>query len=1216
VGNLNVRLFGPFQVTLDGEPVTGFHSDKVRALLAYLCTETAGPHRREKLAGLLWPDLPESSARSNLRRALANLRSVISDREVAPPFLSITPQTLAFDTASDAWVDVAAFSDMVGDGGQGPDWDISALERAVALYRGEFLEGFSLPDSPLFGEWTLLHRERWHRLSLEALQRLVQHFQQVGEYERGLGYAWRQVELDPWREEAQRQLMLLLALDGQRSAALAQYRTCRQLLADELGVQPGAETRWLYEQIRDGQVEPRPRPPAFLTEEEERGEPPVFVGREQALRKLTGFLDRARADLGQMAFVTGGPGRGKSALLAEFARRAMAAQPDLLVVDGKCNAYFGIGDAYLPFREVMAMLAGDVEARWTAGAISGDQARRLWAALPLFLQALVERGPHLIGPLVAEAGLLSRAMAAAVPPTTPWLQRLKTRVEHQAIRPESLDQSRLFEQVDRVLGRLAEHHPLLLILDDLHWADAASAGLLFHLSRRLEGRRILIACAYRPEVVSSGWVEMGRPAGRDKHPLGRMLAEFKRRFDNAWIDLTWADQVEGRAFVDAYVDSEPNRLGERFRSALFQRTAGHPLFTVEILRTMQEEGRLVRDSDAYWIEGSEPDWESLPTQVEGVIEQRIDHLPSRLQAILSVASVEGEEFTAQAVARVQGIEERQVLHALAHDLGRQHRLVRASEEIQIGQDHLSRYRFGHALFRDYIYGGLSPGERRLLHCEVGTALEGLYGEQVVEIAARLAIHFAGDPEKERRYARLAGERALAQYANKEAVRHLSHALALTPEEELAERYELLLAREQVYDRQVDRDAQRKDLLALETMAETVGEPRKQAAVAIRRAKFLDRTGDFPAAIAAARRAVGYLQTRGAPALEAQAYRWWGVALTHEGDFASSRLRLEKGLALARSTGSRWLEAEILRMLSWVFSFTGDQGQALASVEASLSIFQEIGDRHDELRPRHNLAAFSLNRFEYQRAREHCEEALHLCREFGDRLFEAATGLDLAAVLEACGEYATARSTYESLLPTVRSLGRHGLGIEALTGIACTSLALHESEKALPYVQKALALTREIGSRFDEAYALAVLGHILAALGQRAEANAAYKGALELRHELGQQHQAMEAVAGLARVALASDDLVQAGSYVEEILSHLESRTLEGTKQPLLVYLTCYRVLQANTDPRATAVLEDAHRLLHEIADKMTDGEMRQAYLTKVAAHREILSEHQVLCGTR
>jgi DNA-binding SARP family transcriptional activator len=220
MARLDVRLFGPFQVTLAGEPITDFHSDKVRALLAYLVSETSGPHRREKLAGMLWPEWPESSARANLRRALADLRSAISDRDVTPPFLSITHQTIAFNPASDAWVDVAAFSDRLGPVECTSGRDPADLERAIALYRGEFLEGFSLPDSPLFEEWALLNRERFHRLVLDALQRLVQHYHQSGDHERGLPHAWRQVALDPWREVAHQQLTLLLVASGQRSAAL------------------------------------------------------------------------------------------------------------------------------------------------------------------------------------------------------------------------------------------------------------------------------------------------------------------------------------------------------------------------------------------------------------------------------------------------------------------------------------------------------------------------------------------------------------------------------------------------------------------------------------------------------------------------------------------------------------------------------------------------------------------------------------------------------------------------------------------------------------------------------------------------------------------------------------------------------------------------------------------------------------------------------------
>jgi len=334
---LSIALLGPFQVTLDGEPTTAFVSDKVRALLAYLAVETGGPHRREKLAGLLWPDSPERSARANLRRALANLRQAIGDHQAAPPYLHISRQTIQFNGDSQVQSDVTAFSLLLAQ--TSLERTIPQLKEAVALYRGSFLEGFSLADSAAFEEWALLQRERLHRLALESLHRLAACYEERGGYEAALPHAWRQVELDPWRERAQRQLMRLLALNGQRGAALAQYETCRRLLAEELGVEPSAKTTQLYAQIRDGEPITSVRlsdilaqPPSFLDKEEPiQVERPVFVAREHELARLGAHLDAALAGQGQVVFVTGSAGRGKTALVEEFARRAQNAHPDLLV---------------------------------------------------------------------------------------------------------------------------------------------------------------------------------------------------------------------------------------------------------------------------------------------------------------------------------------------------------------------------------------------------------------------------------------------------------------------------------------------------------------------------------------------------------------------------------------------------------------------------------------------------------------------------------------------------------------------------------------------------------------------------------------------------------------------------------------------------------------------------------------------------------------------
>jgi len=249
---LEIYLLGPFHVSLDGETLTWFESDKVRALLAYLAVESDRPHRREALAGLLWPDSPESSARTNLRSALANLRDVIGDRSAEPPFLDITRQTIRLNPEENSWLDVGEFLHLSKSGGSS-SLDPNQLVKAVDLYRGEFLQGFYVKDSSIFDEWAAISRERYHARALETLRHLSAYQEGRGDYEQGGQYAQRWLELEPWDEGGHRQLMRLFSLNGQRNAALAQYELCQNVLNDELGVETSPETDDLYQRILGGE---------------------------------------------------------------------------------------------------------------------------------------------------------------------------------------------------------------------------------------------------------------------------------------------------------------------------------------------------------------------------------------------------------------------------------------------------------------------------------------------------------------------------------------------------------------------------------------------------------------------------------------------------------------------------------------------------------------------------------------------------------------------------------------------------------------------------------------------------------------------------------------------------------------------------------------------------------------------------------------------------
>ncbi|NJN95500.1 MAG: hypothetical protein HC875_16010 [Anaerolineales bacterium] len=213
---------------------------------------------------------------------------------------------------------------------------------------------------------------------------------------------------------------------------------------------------------------------------------------------------------------------------------------------------------------------------------------------------------------------------------------------------------------------------------------------------------------------------------------------MKRLFGAIEIDLA---EVEERSFVDDLLNTEPNRLGETFRQTLFQQTRGHPLFTVELLRGMQERGDLVQDQQGCWIEGPTLDWETLPARVEAIIAERIERLPEPWLQVLTAASVEGEIFTAEVMARVHGIGELEMVHGLSDTLERNHRLIKAETVRWLGGQRLSQYRFRHILFQKYLYQRLDAAERVYFHEAISTILETLYQSDTIPIAGQLAHHF-------------------------------------------------------------------------------------------------------------------------------------------------------------------------------------------------------------------------------------------------------------------------------------------------------------------------------------------------------------------------------------------------------------------------------------------------------------------------------------------
>ncbi|MCP4362488.1 MAG: protein kinase, partial [Chloroflexi bacterium] len=272
MNTLSLTLFGQFQATIDGRIRSGFRTRKVQALLIYLVVEPE-PQRRESLMELLWPGMLERSARQNLRQIIYNLRQEFPDLPAkdnesqtnkavtAMPVILANRQTIQLNPLADVGVDISQFTDLLHTEQVHKHVDLltchtcrQTLEEAISYYKGDFLADFYLDDSNEFEEWAEANRQTYRRKALDALEILTAMHLRQKAYPEARTYAERQLEIDNLRESAYRQLMEILALNGRREEAISIYNSCRQLLAEELGMAPTTQTTAMYEKIVAGDL--------------------------------------------------------------------------------------------------------------------------------------------------------------------------------------------------------------------------------------------------------------------------------------------------------------------------------------------------------------------------------------------------------------------------------------------------------------------------------------------------------------------------------------------------------------------------------------------------------------------------------------------------------------------------------------------------------------------------------------------------------------------------------------------------------------------------------------------------------------------------------------------------------------------------------------------------------------------------------------------------
>ncbi len=989
---LEVRFFGGFDVRIDGAPIE-LPARKAQSLFAYLVMNAGTLHRREKIAGILWPDSDESSARGKLRYALWQLRNAIGDQ-----FFLTDKLSLGFNQEAAYWFDCAEFEKETIE-----DLSTKELEKVIALYKGEFLPGF-------YEDWILRLRDRLHAAYEHRMSMLLQRLSIEKRWSGVLDWGEEWISKAYTPEPAFQALMVAHSQLGDNASAVSVHKRCEQTLDEQLGVEPSELTKMIYAIIMKGeqaeisllypsisqpttQLETRLYPDEVLNFP--RPGRQIFVAREKELARLEETLDIVLAGQGRVVIVAGEAGQGKTALMNEFGLRVQESNKDLVTAYGTSDAYSGIGDPHLPFRQILALLTGDLEARQTIGVIIQENARRLWDLMPHSVGAIIEYGPDLIDSFVNGESLLRRAMSYSGERTA-WLDRLENEVELRRGRPAPINidhgdtKTDLFNQYTRVAQNIAKEQPLLLILDDLQWADIGTISLLFHLARRIEEHRIFILGAYRPD-------EVAQYHEGEHHPLVPILSELKRVFGDIEITLDQTSVSEGRQFIDDFLDTEPNRLGESFRHSLYLHTAGQPLFTIELLHQMQDHGDIFIDEQGNWIENEKIGWKSMPAKVEAVIERRIERLPTNLREIIKVACVEGEEFTAEVISEIKGLNDSDTIRQLSQDLDKQHMLVKAGGIKRIDQQRLSTYRFRHNLFQKYVYENLDEVERSFLHEKVGYRLEQLYGKSKGQIAVHLARHFeaAGELEKSIDYFLLAGNWAKRVSANDQAIVHLKKGIKLLndmpegikrDEKELALQISLgapLVATQGYTSKEVEQTFERG-----RELCERTGDIQQLAPALWGLCAFYQVRGKHLKAHEMANQILEIAENGHDSNLMLVAHWMLGLCHTHLGQFSPAKEHLEYVLnhydcsqddSLTYIYGQNpWVTCmNYLALVLWILGY---QEQALEKCDEAISLADQLSHPFSQTFA-HGMAAFfhSLGR-DMDSAQEHSEVTIKLAKK--------------------------------------------------------------------------------------------------------------------------------------------------------------------------------------------------------------------------------------------
>ena len=821
---------------------------------------------------------------------------------------------------------------------------LAPLAEAAALYRDDFLAGFTLRDSAEFDDWQFMQAETLRGELAEALEKLAHGQSARGDFAGALVSARRWLALDPLREEAHRQVMRLYAWADQRNAALRQYRSCVRILEQELGVAPLAETTELYEVVKGNRLSP----PADLIDPErsvrsQTGpdtdltgfQKPVrflpLVGRGAELMTLIRAYERHEAD-GYLITLEGEAGIGKTRLAEEFLARVRDQGAMTITVrcyEGEANVAYG-------------PVAGGLR-----GALAQSACADRLEALPVHWLTEAAR-------LLPELGVLCPGLPPPPPLDAPG------------------GQSHFYEGLRQVLSAICQGAtPNVLFFDDMHWADTASLDLLAYLVRRLAGQPLFILATWRSDEAPA--VSRLRTLVAEAQRAGLGTALMLKR-------LALADVLDIVRDLSAAGVDLPDGISGR----LYHETEGLPLFLAAYLEALAQ-------SEA---KGAGETW-PVPRGVANLLQARLDAVEETARQALQAASVIGRSFDLGTLQATSGRSDEEIVFAL-EALASRGIITEVAEEAGAPP----RYDFTHEKLRALVYEETSLARRRLLHGRVARSLleRARFRHDRDTQSGQIGRHFrlAGQDADAAACFVLAGDHAHSLYANAEALAHYQDALALG-------HGETRRLHEAIGDMHTLLGAYTAALGSYETAA-ALCEPSDPALAKIEHklGKIHARRGEWPAAETHFEAALDVAGTTAERATTARILADWSLAAHAQGRSEQAAALAFDALAAAESARDPLGTAQTHNILGILARSRGDSTGAASHLERGLAIAETLPDPSSRIAALNNLALAHADSGDLAQATALAEQALALGAALGDRHREAALRNNLADLLHAAG----------------------------------------------------------------------------------------------------------------------------------------------------------------------------------------------------------------------